>query len=205
MTSRTDMDRPATVFTAVLGVALIATSLPFLLFDEGGSQRYDIAWTQVVDEAADAPFAGNGQPAEVELPAAGMLANVTVVMESCNDSPNQVDPAATITWELFRDNVSLDSGSAPCQAGDVATVALGGHPDVGSIRAGSASEAQEQAYEADRDHENTTSVFRLEFSWSRTSTVPIGLPVGASTFAGRMGLEVKEWRATATEPQEDLR
>lgn len=204
MKSRTDMDRPATVLVAVVGVALIATSLPFLIADGGGSQRYDLAWQQVEDGSADAPFAGNGQTATVTLTASGLLSNITVTMPSCLDQRNPVDPPASITWTLFRDGASYDQGTASCpNVGDVKTIALHGHPDKGSVTASSQSDAEDEAY-SEPAYPNATHEFRLEFQWSRTSSVPPGLPVGGSTFSGRMGLRADEWRVTANAQGEEV-
>lgn len=204
MTSRTDMDRPATVFAAVVGVALIAVSLPFLITNEGGLERYNLAWRQVEDGSADAPFAGNGQTATVTLAASGLLSNITVTMLSCVDQRN-LDPPASITWTLFKDGASYDQGTASCpnNVGDVKTIALHGHPDKGSVTADSASGAEAKSY-SDSRYPNATHEFRLEFRWSRTSNVPAGLPVGSSTFSGRMGLRADEWRVTANAQDQEV-
>ncbi len=201
--SRQDMDRPATVLVAVVGVVLIAASLPFLILDQGGKTRYDVAWSEATAAASPAAaFGNNGQPAQTApVTATGDLSNVTVVMESCNDNrgPGNVAPAAAITWELFKDGASYQSGTAQCTPGEVQSMALHAHPDVGSVRAGSQAAAAEKVWE---DHVNQTHEFYLRFQYVRGGNTN-GLPIPGvqPTFSGSMSLEVLKWVATVNEQQ----
>lgn len=196
------MDRPATVTTALIGVVLIAVSLPFLIDADGPATTYRITWTEVPLAAADAPFAGQGQTATVPLTTPSALAsNITVTM-TCADTPGVPARPATVSWTLKEGARTLDSGSMACANDDeVARINLTAQPDVGSVKAGSQSSAQEKAYEAG---ENATRSFVLEFSYTRpASQLPGGLPVGQATIAGRMGLEAESWQATANEADEE--
>jgi hypothetical protein len=201
MTDRKDMDRPATVSAAVLGVVLIAISLPFLFGSAAaGGKAYALAWSQTEAKQGDAPFAGNGQTASFALPPiTGLFSNVTVTMVACSDThPNPAEAAATISWELDKDNVSFQTGSATCRAGDVQTFTLHPHPDVASEKAASPADAESKAW-ATPGYHNATHVFALKFSYSRATSPASGLPGVGSTFAGRMGIKVQQWTVVANE------
>lgn len=202
MSSRTDMDRPATVLAAVVGLVLIAASLPFLILDGGDdSQRYLITWSETQIGQTDAAFGGPGAEIPATTMVSGMVSNVTVTLEcSDNRGPNNIHPPVTITWELFEDNRSIRSGTTACTPGDVEKVNRTPQPDVGAATAESPGAAESTAYD------NSTHTYRLEFTWTRPAgNVPGGLPVGQPTFAGRMGLDVEAWHATANEPEEATR
>lgn len=203
MPSRADMDRPATAAAASLGVVLIAAGvLLFVATAPAAAKTFTIAWTQTAAPGGskDAPFAGNGQKASVPVTVSGALSNVTVKMAACSDTPGLGGSPAAITYELFKDNKSVAQGSAPCQQGNVKTLQLHPHPDAGKADGADAAAAETAAYGA-KGYSNATHTFRLDFSWSRPAgTVPT-LPVGGAQFAGRMGIEVQEWKATANLPQ----
>ena len=204
MPSRSDMDIPAVVTAVLLGVVLIAVSFPFLVADGGPSTRYTVAWTEAEVDSEEASFAGQGQTQEVTLTVPdALVSNVTVTM-TCTDTPGTPARPATISWTLYEGDRELDSGSTPCTNDDeVARHNVSAHPDIGSIRGDSASDAAGKLYDRP-GFRNETHTFRLEFSYDRpASPVPAPLPVGAPTLAGRMGLEAEVWRATVNEPAQE--
>ena len=203
MTSRNDMDRPATVLSASLGVVLIAVSIVLFLFvGDGDGTRYNIAWTEVEVAQGDNTFAAQGttQTASLTTPFA-QVSNVTVTMD-CADTPGTPARPATVSWTLKEGSETLASGTAACASDDeVQRVAIAPHADVGSVSAGSASEAEDEAYDAG---DNETRTFTLEFSYTRPAAPGgIGLPVGAPSINGGMGLVAEAWLATANEPGQE--
>jgi len=203
--SRAEMDRPATAVAASLGVLLIVVGvLLFAVSTPAAGTTFNIAWTQATAPGGskDAPFAGNGQTASVTVTVRdGLFSNVTVTMPACSDTPGVGGSAATVSWQLFKDNASMaDKATAPCRQGNVRTFALHKHADVGQADGATAGDAQKSAYTSG-GYSNATHTFRLDFSWSRAAGTLPTLPVGGSQFAGRMGIQVQEWKATANLPQ----
>jgi hypothetical protein len=200
------MDRPAIVMSSSLGAILMVVG--FLLFAVTGpaaAQTYNITWSQAdaPNGKADAPFAGNGQKASVSTTVRdGAFSNVTVQMVSCSDTPGAGGSAAAISYELFKDNASIAKGTAPCSQGEVKAVALHKHADAGQAQGDSPAAAEKAAYSAHGYGNATKHTFRLEFSWSRAAGPLPNLPVGGSQFAGRMGIDVQQWKATANLPTE---
>lgn len=204
------MDRPAIAMSSSIGLVLIAVGiLLFAATAPAAGQTYRIAWTQATaaDGQKDTPFAGNGQKASTTVTVHdGLFSDVTVTMPACSDVPGPLGQPATISWELFKDNVSMGpdgKGQTPCTGGDVKTLPLHSHADVGTEKAASAGAAQAAAYAGDGAYHNATvHVFRLDFTYTRPASPAPPLPVGGSTLAGRMGIKVQEWKATANLPQE---
>jgi hypothetical protein len=206
MTSRNDMDRPATVLSASLGVVLIAVSILLFVFVGGSAAKsYTVTWNQAEagrsQPAAFASAAGT-QAQTTPFTVHGDLSNVTVLMESCNDNrgAGNVAPAAAITWELFKDNASYKTGTAQCTAGDAYAFALHMHPDVGSVKAKSAPGAQDAVWAG---HTNQTHTFYLKFQYARGGNTN-GLPIPGvqPTFSGRMQVTVDKWVSAVNEPAE---
>lgn len=202
MTSRTDLDRPATVLSASLGVVLIAVSILLFVFTgAGGGNPYDVSWGEVSAAKSESKtFAGNGQSQQTApVTTTGDLSNVTINMDSCSDTPAAgTGQPATIQWQLFKDGKQNATGTAACAPGKVTSIHLHDHPDVGQVKAGSPGDAQSDVWAG---HTNATHTFYLVFSYSRPAdTVPVpGLPAASSTFAGRMSLEVTKWVAAVNE------
>lgn len=201
MPSRADMDRPATVTAALLGVVLIAVSAPFLASSGGGATRYDISWTQVSyalnNQAAGAANADTSVSISVE---GRHPSNATVTFNPCSDAAQPpLSQPATITWSLKAGNTTLqDNQQASCANPGPFTVALHPHPDVGSAEGSNATEA---ARGAEAYAGKTT--YTLTFRWSRPAgaTGPLPLPPPAFSTAGR--LEIKTWHAIANVPPQE--
>lgn len=205
MTSRSAMDRPATVVVALLGVALIAVSLPFLADSDTESKTYNVAWTEGLHGSGQAnAAAAQGTTTTVSVPVTdAQVATALVEVPTCTDGfTAPVQSEATLTWRLFAGTATtpIDDGTATCASRAPVEVALGDHADVGSTSATSAQEAQNEAYAAGT---NQTVTYRLEFSWSRPAA-PGGLPLPAPAFSASMKLTVNEWLATANEADEEV-
>jgi hypothetical protein len=200
MPSRSEMDRPATVVAALLGIVLIVVTIPYFVGDDGGSTTYDIAWTATEHGSSQANTGAAGSTTTLEVPFTDAIAaNAQVTRESCTDGGNAVTGTATISWTLFKGDEELDAGTFTCAGADEAEVALGDQPDLGQAKAGSAPAATEEAYAAG---DNETAEYRLEFSWTRGGGAsPLPLPVTAP-FAATLKLTVEQWTATANEAQE---
>lgn len=205
MTSHNDMDRPATVLSASLGVVLIAISVLLFLFVGGGAgTTYDIAWSETQVAQDDNTFAAQGtmQTASITTPFA-IVSNVTITLD-CGDTPGTPARPATVAWTLKEGGQTLASGTTSCADNpEVDRVAIGPHPDVGSMKAGSASGAEEKSYAAGT---NATHTYTLEFQYTRPAAqVPNPLPVGQPSITGGMGLYAEAWHATANDPEEVTR
>lgn len=205
MTSRSAMDLPATVMTALLGVALIAVSLPFLLASEEGGREYGIAWTEGLHGSSQANVGAQGATTTVSVPVTGaQVASARIEFPSCTDGfTAPVQSPATLTWRLFEGTSTtvIEDGTATCAQATAVTVQLDAHADIASTSAASADAAQAKAYGAG---ENQTTSYRLEFSWNRPAAVG-GLPLPAPAFSASMKLTVNEWLATANEIEEATR
>jgi hypothetical protein len=200
MPSRADMDRPAIVAAAILGVALIALSAPFLSATSAGAQTFDISWTQATYATSSQQNAGANTDAMVTITVEGRHpSNATVTFTPCNDGAAQpLQPPATITWSLKRGATAIkENQQASCASPGPFTVPLHGHPDVGSATGDNATNAARSA-----ETYLETMPITLTFRYSRPAgaTGPLPVPPPAFSTAGR--LEVKVWDAVANPPQE---
>jgi hypothetical protein len=201
MPSRADMDRPATVTAALLGIVLILFSLPFLGAGGGGASAYAVSWTEQTYATNNRQNAGQGTDATVIITLEARYgSNATVTFEQCNDgAAAPLQQPATITWSLKAGNQTLKDGQqASCASPGPFTVALGPHPDVGSASGDNATAAARHA----ETFGAPTTAYTLTFRYNRPAgaTGPIPLPPPAFSTAGK--LEVKAWHAIANPPQE---
>lgn len=212
MQSRSDMDNPARVTAAVLGVVLIAATIPYFIFSGGGegATTYTVSWNQATagsgSQGIAATPAGGPTPQELDVPVRDQrVSNATVEIENCNDTAvNPVQADAVLTFTLLYENSTAKdadgqdiSGQATCDSPGPFTFELGGHPDVGSTDADSTAQALENAYGRSG---NRTGTYTVQFSWMRPagSGPPLPLP-GQAVFTGTVALEIQSWRATANQ------
>lgn len=195
MTSRPQMDRPAQVTAALLGVVLIVVSLALfqIVPDEDGGNRYTIAWTQAEHGNSQANLGSAGTTIRVPVTMA-QPSNATIEFPTCNDGfTAPVQNAAVIAWSLFEgDNTTaIQQGTTTCASAAAVPVSLGPHADIGELTANSADEAKQTA----EGRTARTTSYRLEVSWSRaTGTVPVLPP---PTFSASAKLTIQEWVAAA--------
>ena len=189
------------VTVIVLGVVLIAVSVPFLRDAGAGGTEYVISWDEAESGTTSSATGAAGAPATIELPVSGILAsNATVELTSCNDAGTPpINQPATISWTLFFGSAQVEDGTASCANQGPFRVALDGHPDVGSATASSPDAAVEEAEGAG---EAKTGTYRLEFSWSRPAA-PGGLPLPQPAFAATVELTIEEWTAAANVPGQE--
>lgn len=208
MSSRADMDRPASVTAAILGVLLIAITIPYFAFGGGGGgATYGITWSEVPAGSSDAAIGPAGTPQSSSVAVRDQLvSNVTVEIVGCADTAQQpVQQDAVLTYTLLYENETAEDssgqaieGQATCDSPGPFAFEVAGHPDVGSVDAGSADAAVDEAF---RDASNRTGTYQLQFSWSRPAgqVPPLPLPVGQPAFTGTVSLGLESWRATANE------
>ena len=212
MSSRADMDRPASVTAAILGVVLIAITIPYFAFGGGGGgATYDITWTEVSYGSADTAIGPANTPQTLPVAVRDQLvSNVTIEITVCADSaqaPLQQDAVLTYTL-LWENETAEDSdgnpieGQATCDSAGPFRFEVAGHPDIGSVQADSQDAAIDEAF---REASNRTGTYQLQFSWARPAgqVPPLPIPVGQPTFTGTMSLEVESWRATANEQTQE--
>ncbi len=202
MPSRADMDRPATVTAAALGIVLIAVSVPFLGSTGGGATEYLIAWTQETAGSASQPNAGQNTDATVRLTVQGRHpSNATIEFNPCNDgAAAPLQQPATITWSLREDNRTLrENQQASCANRGPFAVELHPHPDIGSAEGENATAAAESA-----ERHSGVYTYTLTFRYTRP-TAPGGLPLPTPAFSATGNLEVQAWHAIANLPEEGSR
>lgn len=209
MPSRADMDRPAIATVAVLGVLLIAVSVPFL---RGGGEgtAYGITWAEASAGRASNAIGPQGSPQDVTVPVRHVLVSTAVVhVDPCADTAQPpVQMPAVLAFELFYENeTALDHEGRPIARDDVTCdnagpfeFTLAERPDVAARTAESVEQAERDAY----GDGNRTGTYRLEYRWERAGGVPLPLPVGQPAFTGTVELEVLAWRATAQEPGQEV-
>ena len=196
MSSRADMDRPASVTAALIGVLLIAITIPYFAFGGGGSAAtYDITWSEAASATGQAASSPGTGTAIVEVRVDDRQPSTASIRFSpCADGAvPPVSQPATISWILTEGGEEKGRGTASCDDAGPFVVELAPQPDVGSVEASSATEAERQAYAAG---DNQTVTFRLSFTWARSGGLPLGPQQPFST-TGQ--LEVREWRAIANE------
>jgi hypothetical protein len=196
------MDRPASVTAAILGVVLIAITVPYFLSGNGGATAYTVSWSQPTAGEKSANAGAANAPVTVTVPVSSRIpSNATISFQPCQDGAQPpLSSAATITWTLKEGDRTLDDGTLTCaQAATPTVVALGGHPNVASSTADSGSAAERAAESGSL---NRSATYTLTFSWSRPGGVG-GLPVPPPAFSVTGSLEVKAWHATANTPDQE--
>ena len=207
MSSRADMDRPARVTAAILGIVLIVVTIPYFVFGGGGGgATYDITWTEVQAGSSDVGIGPQNTPQEANVAVRDQLiSNVTIQIVGCADTANPLQQPATMTYTLLYENETAQDadgqpieGTASCSLAGPFRFQVADHPDIGSVEADSADAAVDEAF---RGGGNRTGTYTLQFSWSRPSgpVPPLPLPVGQPAFTGTVSLELESWRATANE------
>jgi hypothetical protein len=196
------MDRPASVTAAILGVVLIAITIPYFAFGGGGGggNAYSITWTATTAAEQQAPSGAANADAVVTVTVTGQPAKALIEFDPCADAGgNAVQPAATITWTLREGSRQVgDPGTASCANNGPFSVDLGNHSDTAEANADSAGAAAKSAY----GNANHTATYTLTFRWSRPAG-PAPLPLPAAAFSTTGHLEIQTWRATANLPDQE--
>jgi hypothetical protein len=199
MPSRADMDRPASVTAAILGVVLIAITLPYFILGGagGGGSAYDISWTAVTTAEGQAQSGAANTDTVVTVTVSNQVpARAVIEFDPCTDAGgNAVQPAATVTWTLREGSRQIGDGTASCANNGPSTVEIEAQPDTGQADGDGAQEAARSAYGS----ENRTATYTLTFRWTRAAP-PAPLPLPAAAFSTTAHLEIQVWRATANTP-----
>lgn len=202
MPSRSEMDTPAMVTALILGIVLIAASVPFLGGGGGGGKEYTITWTEVPSAQGQAASgAGSGSSANVNVAVTDIHpATAVVSFEPCTDGAMApLSQPASIAWTVFEGDETKGQGTASCANKGPFEVVLEERPDVATADGADPEDAEAAAYEAADGNETVT--FRLVFSWTRGGGLPVG-PQPAFSTTGK--LEIQEWRATANDPDQEV-
>jgi hypothetical protein len=200
MPTRADMDRPATVTAALLGVVLIAVSAPFLASSGASASTYAISWTQE-RYALNNQVAGSANAdTSVAIAVEGRHpSNATITFNPCTDAAQPpLQQPATITWSLKADSTVLkENQQASCASPGPFTVPLHPHPDIGSAEGDNATAAAASA-----EAYSGLTTYTLTFRWSRPAGATGPLPLPPPQFSATGTLEVKTWHAVANLPPE---
>ncbi|MFA5943982.1 MAG: hypothetical protein WC876_05905 [Candidatus Thermoplasmatota archaeon] len=206
MASRSDMDRPATVTAAVLGLVLIGVTIPYFLFGgDAGATDYTVTWSEAEAGSADEAAGAANTDTLVEVVVTDVQpASATILFDPCTDNAQPpLSSRAQITWTLKEGDLVVASSAAPvdCNAPGPITVELGEHSDVGAATASTASDAEQQAYES--EDLNKTASYTLTFRWTRPAgTLPV--PVGTQNIQLGASLTIHSWRATANAADQEV-
>jgi len=218
MPGRQDWDRPATVIAAVLGLLVLAGSLPFtvIAFNElpengggPGPATFDVAWKEAALASGSAQIQDGTQTAKAVVQANGTLAGVSVRVApgDCTDTANaQLQQAkAQATWKLEvadgNGTRTLGSGSFTCPDG-LATQSfkLAEHaPDIAAATTGNATQVQRQAPQQ-------RATLTLTLSWTRSGGPLPGLPNNPlnPTFSAKGTVDVTAYSPTVTAHQAEV-
>src|SRR5687768_2551177 len=167
MSSRADMDRPAMVTAALLGVVLIAITIPYFTGGGagGGAQQYSITWSEATAASNDGTTGAANQEQSFEVEVTDVNpANAVVELTSCNDGAVAIQQPATISWTLTWENHN-EAGTASCAQQGPFENAVEPQPDVASAEGTSDEDARAAAYAAADGNETVT--FTLTYEWSR--------------------------------------
>lgn len=199
MSSRSEMDTPAMVAVVILGLVLIAVSVPFLGSDGGDGTTYSIRWSEEEAGSATAPVGAAGSETTVRVAVTDSLpSNATVAVDCTDGATPPLTQPATISWVLYEGAEEKGRGTFTCGGTNEETVAQEDHPDVGSAKAGSAADARAEAYAS---ADNETVEYRAVFSWTRPGGTPLPVP---AAFTGTYSLTIDQWTATAVEPDQEV-
>mgnify|MGYP001603489408 CR=1 FL=1 len=207
MASRSDMDRPATVTAAVLGLVLIGVTIPYFVFSgDAGATDYTVTWSEATAASAEGPV--GTQVSRIEVPVANVrVSNLTVEFAACNDNTVQgLYGPVTITFRILDGTTAVPgaSGTATCGNSGPFQFAVSGRPDIGEASADSAADAVAGVW-ADAGDDNRTTTYVLEVSSQRgAGTLPVTPPAGGPTFSATAVLTVQAWRATANAPDQEV-
>jgi len=193
MPSRSEMDKPAAVLTAVVAVALIAVSAPFTMQWWGeGTTEYEVDWESAETASAQARLTGSAQTQRAEIPAGDVLTSfVNVTVTQCTDpaAPPLQSPASiswVLTYEEGGNGTELGRGSFSCQQMPEEGFARTARPSLGAREVERSTDDEERAaaraaiWDADLlGGLNETGTYVLEVSSTRPAGAIPGLPAPA--------------------------
>jgi hypothetical protein len=218
MSSRSEMDRPAVVLTAVVAVALIAVSGPFTLLWWGeGNTEYAVDWESVETASGQARITAAPQTQTAEIPAGDILTSfVTLAVPQCTDGAQApLTQPATISWTLSyrmgNDTSQVGQGSFTCAQRPTAEQSFARHPEpnLGSREVEmSDDEAEERAaarasiWSSDLyGGLNETGTYVLEVTSSRPASTLPGVP--APALSATLDVKVHRWQDLLQEVADD--
>lgn len=209
MPSRSDLDMPATVIAAVIGVAIIAVALPFTISAFPQTPKsYDATWGErAIDTKTLTVPTETGTYRATVAGSDFQPASIKVEVQ-CSDSfnANLQQQAATLRVKLTRAGAAaaLKEETLPCADGSF-TVTLGSHADVAGAQANSAETAEKVVW-LDAMAGNTTATYTLEVAPSRPPSGVPTLPVTPPTsLTATLRVTLNAWDVAMNEHQEVLR
>jgi hypothetical protein len=208
MSSRSEMDRPAVVLTAVVAVVLIVASGPFTLLWWGeGNTEYEVDWESVESGSGQARVTAAPQTQTAEVPAGDILTSfVTVAVPQCTDGAQApLTQPATLSWTLsYRmDNqtTEIGRGSFTCaQRPAEQSFARTPEPNLGSREVEMSDDESEERAAARASiwssdlygGLNETGTYVLQVSSSRPAATVPGVP--APALSATLDVKVHKWQ-----------
>jgi hypothetical protein len=218
LTSRSDLDRPATVIAAVVGLVVILVALPFTIAAFPQTPKsYDVAWGERPVASASLTVPTDSNTWTLDLPVANFQpASVKVETPVCTDTFNpqlQQQPATLhvrltekrgSTTSVLKDIPDVRCADKDADGKGTFTVHLGGHFDVATTQANDAATAKKIAW-LDASAMNVTgSTYTLEVTPSRSAGTLPALPVAPTSLAASLRLTVNGWDAALNEHQKEV-
>jgi hypothetical protein len=206
LTSRSDLDKPAAIIAALVGLAIILVALPFTIAAFPATPKsFDAAWGEkaVGSTSLTVPTETNTYTANVPV-ADFQQASVRVETTVCTDTfnPQLQQSAASLHLRLterrggatrvLKDVAGVTCADKATDGKGTFSVRLGEHADVATAQAPDAATAKRIAW-LDASAMNVTgSVYTLEVTPSRAAGM-LPLPVAPTSLAASLRLTVNGW------------
>ncbi|HUR63619.1 MAG TPA: hypothetical protein VM241_03970 [Candidatus Thermoplasmatota archaeon] len=208
MTSRSDLDTPATVIAAALGVAVILVALPFTIAAFPQTPKsYDAAWGERLLDSKTLPVTAEGRFTATVSARDVQPASIKVETTACADTfnPQFQQQAANLHVKLSSGSTLLKEIDMKCP-GEGFTVKLGDHADVASAQASNPETAKRIVW-LDASATNATGAlsYTLEVVASRTASPLQQIPITpATTLAASLRVSLSGWDVTMNEHQKEV-
>jgi hypothetical protein len=208
LTSRSDLDTPATVIAAALGVVIILVALPFTIAAFPQTPKsYDATWGERLLDSKTLTVAGEARFTASVSARDFQPASIKVETTACADTfnPQFQQQAANLHVKLSSGSTLLKELDMKCP-GEGFTVKLGDHADVASAQASNPETAKRIVWlDASAANATGTLAYTLEVVASRTASPLQQIPVTpATTLAASLRVSLYGWDATMNEHQKEV-
>jgi hypothetical protein len=214
LTSRSDLDKPAALIAAIIGVVIILVALPFTIAAFPQTPKaYDATWGERAVDATTLTVPSETGSYRATVSARDFQpASVKVEIPTCSDafSAQFQQNAATMRVKLTETRGSASrvlKETPPMQCpGEGFTIKLGDHADVATAQATDAATAKKIVW-LDAMAQNATGVstYTLEVTPSRPASQVPTLPVTPPTSLGAtVRLTLYGWDVAMNEHQKEV-
>jgi hypothetical protein len=214
LTSRSDMDKPAALIAALIGVVIILVALPFTIAAFPQTPKaYDVAWGEKAMGSASVIIASDtAHQSATFSPRDFQPASIKVETVPCSDTFNanlQQSPA-TLHVVLTRAGAggALKDVTFPCSAAGTTgtfTVKLGDHADIATAQATDPETAKKLVWLDAMSGNVTGASYTVDVTASRPASGIPTLPVTPATpLTASIKFTVYGWDAAVNEHQKEV-